>query len=218
MDVTAALLTVAWPKGSTLPVLRPYTPISPSDKPGVIDLMIKKYPKGKQSTHIHSLQPGDTLFFAVAIPGYKWTPNKHTAVTLIAGGAGITPMYQLIQGILSNPDDKTKITLVFGVNSDADVLLRTEFQGYEAQYPDQFKAVYTVSNPGAGSSFRKGYVTKELLKEVAVDPKEPNTKVMVCGPPPMEKALLGKKGWFGTGGEPGILEQLGYRKDQIHQF
>lgn len=158
--------------------------------------------------------------FAVVIPGYKWVPNQFDAVTLVAGGAGITPCYQLIQGILNNPTDKTKIRLVFGVNSEEDVLLRKELEGLENRFgKDRFSAVYAVSSgmSGSDSRFRKGYVTEELLKEVAV-PASSNTKIMVCGPPPMEEALLGKKG-FGPGARSGgILTKLGYRKDQIHQF
>lgn len=176
-------------------------------------MIVKKYPNGKQSTHLHSLQPGDYLRFVTPIPGYKWVPNKHPDITLIAGGAGITPMYQLIQGILNNPDDKTRMTLVFGVNTDADVLLKSEFEDFERQFPDRFKAIYTVSNPVPGSPYAKGYVTKELLsKVVAATPETKDTKVFVCGPPAMENALVGSRK------QQGILGELGYTKDQIHRF
>ncbi|KAI1407612.1 ferredoxin reductase-like protein [Hypoxylon sp. FL1857] len=210
LTLTSALLTYSWPKGSTLPVVRPYTPIKDLDEPGALELLVKRYPNGKQSTHLHSLQPGDSLRFITRIPGYKWEPNKHSEIMLIAGGAGITPAYQLIRGILRNPDDHTKITLVFGVNTDADLLLRKEFEDYEARFPGRFNVTYTVSQPADNSPFRRGYVTKELLKQVA--PHSNDCKVFVCGPPPMENALVGSRR------EPGILEELGYRKDQIHKF
>ncbi|KAJ8128551.1 hypothetical protein O1611_g5083 [Lasiodiplodia mahajangana] len=213
LTLTSALLTFAWPKGCLLPCVRPYTPITRNDEAGVIELMVKKYPNGKQSTHLHSLQPGDYLRFVTPIPGYKWIPNKHPDITLIAGGAGITPIYQLIQGVLHNPEDKTRITLVFGVNTDADVLLKSEFEDFERRFPNRFKAVYTVSNPVPGSPYSKGYVTKELLsKVITATPEAKNTKVFVCGPPAMENALVGSRK------QPGILGELGYTKDQIHRF
>ncbi|KAI0408365.1 oxidoreductase NAD-binding domain-containing protein [Xylaria palmicola] len=213
LALTSALLTFSWPKGCILPCVRPYTPISKSDEPGILELMVKRYPNGKQSTHLHSLQPGDSLRFVTPIPGYKWTPNKHPDITLIAGGAGITPMYQLIQGILSNPEDQTRITLVFGVNTDADVLLKSEFEDFERRFPSRFKAVYTVSNPVPGSPYPRGYVTRELLSKVmTTTPETKNSKVFVCGPPGMENALVG------TRKQPGILGELGYTKDQIYQF
>ncbi|KAK7404018.1 hypothetical protein QQX98_010189 [Neonectria punicea] len=211
LTLTSALLTVSWPKGSWLPVPRPYTPVSASDEPGFLELLVKKYPNGKASTHLHSLEPGQTLLFAAPLKGYQWKSNSHPHITLIAGGAGITPIYQLAQGILRNPDDKTAITLVFGVNSDADVLLRKEFEQFSKEFPGRFKAVYTVSHPIEGSPFRKGYVTKELL-EAVVPPPVQDTKVFVCGPPAMEASLVGKKR------SPGVLEQLGYKRNQIHQF
>jgi cytochrome-b5 reductase len=172
--------------------------------------MVKRYPDGKVSTHLHSLQPGDSLFFAFGIKAHSWIPNKHDHITLIAGGAGITPLYQLIRGVLDNPEDRTKMTLVFGVNTERDILLHEEFENYEKKFPDRFKIVYTVSQPEEGSTVRKGHVTKALLREVL----PANTdKVFVCGPPAMEKALTGK----GRGGS-GILEELGYTKDQIFIF
>ncbi|RQM07485.1 hypothetical protein DH86_00002993 [Scytalidium sp. 3C] len=56
-------------------------------EPGFIDLAIKKYPNGKASTHIHSLSPGDHLFFLASISGYPWKLNEYRHITLIAGGA-----------------------------------------------------------------------------------------------------------------------------------
>lgn len=217
----AALLTIAFPNGSMLPVLRPYTPVSSSSHPGTIELLVKRYPDGKQSTHLHSLSPGDTVLFGVVIPGYKWTPNLHDSVTLVAGGAGVTPCYQLARGILEDPADRTRVRLVFGVNAEEDVLLRRELEGLEARHGrDRFRVVYAVAEGAEAQQdkerFRKGYVTEALLREVAFPESEKNTKVMVCGPPAMEEALLGKKGWVGRG--EGILSRLGYRKDQIHQF
>ncbi|KAF3812152.1 NADH-cytochrome b5 reductase 2 [Colletotrichum gloeosporioides] len=212
LSLTSAVLTMSWPEGRWFPVARPYTPVQPLDDAGYLELMVKKYPDGKQSTHLHSLAPGQKLLFAATLKGHQWKPNSYPHVTLIAGGAGITPIYQLAQGILRNPQDKTAITLVFGVNSDQDVLLKKEFEEFEKEFPGRFRAVYTVSNPVAGSPYRKGYVTKQLLEEVAPVPKTAETKVFVCGPPAMEAALVGKRT------APGILQELGYRKDQIHQF
>lgn len=188
-------------------------PSRTSDQAGYLELLVKQYPNGRASTHLHSLQPGDKLLVVAPIKGYQWKANSYSHITLIAGGAGITPIYQLAQGILNDPSDKTAMTLVFGVNSDEDVLLRDEFAKMETDYPGRFRAVYSVSNPSPTSPYRKGKVTKEFLKDVL--PKLPageNTKVFLCGPPAMETALAGSQG------KEGILQQLGYRKNQIHRF
>lgn len=181
--------------------------------------MVKHYPGGKQSTHIHSLKPGDRLTFA-PIPALKWVPNKHPHVAMIAGGAGISPMYQLARGILKNPDDQTRITLVWGVNTDSDIFLRDEFSAMEKQHPGRVKVVYVVASPDAGSPHQKGFVTKQVLENAGLSPtseKNQGIKVLVCGPPPMEKALKGTKSLMG-GAKPGVLQELGYTADQIFSF
>jgi cytochrome-b5 reductase len=179
--------------------------------------MVKKYPNGKASSHLHSLVPGDTLTFAAAIKGESWTPNKHPQIYAIAGGAGITPIYQLVQGILNNPDDKTKIKLVFGVNTEQDLLLREELEGFKARFPDRFEYLYTVSHPteqvlggSVDGEVRKGYVTEELLRSVVT--ADGDVRVFVCGPPAMEDALAGSRG------KEGVLAKLGFRKDQVCKF
>jgi cytochrome-b5 reductase len=182
------------------------------DQIGSVELMVKHYPNGKASTHLHSLVPGDTLTFAATLKGFSWTPNKYSQVYLIAGGAGITPIYQFIQGILNNPNDQTKINLVFGVNTEQDLLLRDELEHYKKCFPGRFNYIYTVSHPKEeGSSLRKGYVTEELLRDV-MRGADKDTHVFVCGPPGMEDALVGSRK------SPGVLGRLGFSKDQIYKF
>ena len=43
------------------PIIRPYTPISPSDLPGELTFLVKKYEEGKMSKHFFDLKPGDKL-------------------------------------------------------------------------------------------------------------------------------------------------------------
>ncbi|KJZ80030.1 hypothetical protein HIM_00744 [Hirsutella minnesotensis 3608] len=212
LPLTSTLLTMSFPKGQMLPVIRPYTPISPADKQGYLDLLIKRYPTGKASTHLHSMAPGQTLLFMAALPGYSWKPNARRHITAIAGGSGISPIYQLVQGIMFNPEDRTAVTIVFGVRNDDDVIFEDQFNYWAEHYPNRFKAVYAVSQPTIESQHRKGYITKELLQEVIPLPKSQDTMAFVSGPPAMEKSLVGS--W----GTPGILQQLGFQKSQIHKF
>ncbi len=166
------------------------------------------------------MKPGDSIIMIRGVPpGYKWIPNQHSHVALVAGGAGITPIYQLAKGILNNPEDKTRITLVWGVNTDADIFLREEFSALERRFPGRFRAVYAISHPEPGSPYPKGYVTKQVLDEAGLGAgaaENKDTKVFVCGPPAMEKALAGAKGFGGS--KSGILAELGYTSAQVHKF
>ena len=63
----------------------------PADDQGHLDLIIKKYPNGPMSTHMHNMSPGQRLNFKGPLPKYPWSENKHDHIALIAGGTGITP-------------------------------------------------------------------------------------------------------------------------------
>ncbi|PLN76014.1 ferredoxin reductase-like protein [Aspergillus taichungensis] len=213
LSLTSAVLTMCRPKDCWFPVIRPYTPISDLNTQGHLELMIKHYPHGKASSHMHTLKPGDTLTFLTSLPGFAWKPNQFPHVYLLAGGAGITPIYQLIRGIFDNPDDRTKVTLVFGVNTEEDLLLRGELEEYARRFPGRFRYLYTVSRPlWEGSEVRKGYVDEEVLGRVVERETMGRSKVFVCGPPAMERALLGS--W----GERGILDRLGWERGQVYRF
>ncbi|THV44779.1 hypothetical protein BGAL_0581g00070 [Botrytis galanthina] len=212
LSLISSLLTLTKPAGQWRPVVRPYTPISDLNAPGYVDLVIKRYPEGQASQHIHSLKPGDSLFILAALGGYKWKQNEFNHIVMIAGGAGITPMAQLLKGIFSNPSEKTKVTLLFGINTDEDALFRSEFDEIAKTHPDRFSVIYTVTHPGPNSVFRKGRVTKELIKDALSKTSTVPEKVFVCGPPAMEASLLGERS-----GSQGILGELGFSKNQIYQ-
>lgn len=171
------------------------------------------------STHLHDLAPGQSLDFKGPLPKYPWSPNKHEHIALLAGGTGITPMYQLIRTIFDNPEDKTKVTLVFGNISEEDILLKRELAKIENTYPQRFRAFYVLDNPPKDWAGNKGYITKDLLKTVLPEPKEGNIKVFVCGPPGLYKAISGPKVSPKDQGElTGILKELGYTADQVYKF
>jgi cytochrome-b5 reductase len=182
--------------------------------------MVKKYPNGPMSTRLHDMEPDHRLAFKGPIPKYPWTENKHNHIALIAGGTGIAPMFQLARGIFNNPNDKTKVTLVFGNVTEEDILLKKELEHLENTFPQRFRAFYVLDNPPPDApGFKKGYITKELLKTVLPEPKEENIKLFVCGPPPMYKAISGNKKSPSDQGElEGVLKELGYSKDQVFKF
>ena len=184
-----------------------------------MDLLGKMYEGGPMSSLIHDMVPGQRLEVKGPLPKYPWSANKHQHIALVAGGTGITPMYQLCRAIFSNPDDKTKVTLVFGNIAEEDILLRQQFADLENTYPQRFRAFYVLDNPPKSWAGSKGYITKDLLKTVLPEPKEENVKVFVCGPPGMMKAISGgKKSPQDQGELSGILKDLGYSQDQVYKF
>ncbi|KAI9931669.1 hypothetical protein ASPWEDRAFT_37473 [Aspergillus wentii DTO 134E9] len=218
LQVASALLAKFKPEGGKA-VIRPYTPTSDEEQPGYLELVVKSYPGGAMSEHLHSMNVNQRLELKGPLPKYPWEANKHDHICLIAGGTGITPMYQLARQIFKNPEDKTKVTLVFGNVKEEDILLKKELQDLENTYPQRFKAFYVLDQPPAEWTGGKGYITKDLLKTVLPEPKEENIKLFVCGPPGLYNAISGNKVSPKDQGElTGILKELGYNKDQVFKF
>ncbi|KAH7138613.1 hypothetical protein B0J11DRAFT_555320 [Dendryphion nanum] len=220
LPVASAVITKYKGPEMQKPVIRPYTPVSDVDQQGTVEFIIKKYPNGPMSSHLHDMEPGQRLDIKGPIPKYQWSPNKHEHVAMIAGGTGITPMWQVANAIFKNPEDKTKVTLIFGNVSEEDILLKKELEHLENTYPQRFRAFYVLDNPPEQWQGGKGFVTKELLKTVLPEPKQGDKiKVFVCGPPGLYKAISGgKKSPTDQGELEGHLKDLGYSKDQVYKF
>jgi ferredoxin-NADP reductase len=66
-------------------------------------------------------------------------PPHGLAAGMIAGGTGITPMYQVAQTVLRDTGDRTSFSLIFAnVNAD-DILIKGELDALAAAYPGRFK-------------------------------------------------------------------------------
>eukprot|EP00966_Prymnesium_polylepis_P093460 2163263-Prymnesium_polylepis.1 len=225
--VTKAAIGSVKEDGSRANVIRPYTPLSRPNAKGYLDLAVKVYPDGKMSKHIASLKVGDTLDFKGPILKVAYQANQYDSIGMVAGGTGITPMLQVVDEVLANPADKTKVSLIFGNLTESDILLKGEIDARVKANPDRFSAHYVVDKAPSRQFWQSawtggvGYVTKEMLAEKMPPPGE-RSMVYVCGPPPMYKAVCGPKG---TKEDPkaqgelgGLLKQMGYSTASVFKF
>ncbi|KAJ3525080.1 hypothetical protein NMY22_g10722 [Coprinellus aureogranulatus] len=170
-------------------VIRNYTPVSLPDDKGYFDLLIKTYEKGNISRYVTTLNPGDKLRVKGPKGNFKYTPNLVTHLGMIAGGTGIAPMIQIIRAVLRNPEDRTTVSLIYANVNEADILLHKELKDLEAQHSKRFKIFYVLNNPPAGWTGGVGFVTKEHIQAYLQNPGETNSKILICGPPPMVAAM-----------------------------
>lgn len=199
-------------------VIRPYTPISTDADKGQFDLLIKVYENGPMSEHVFAMKPGDTLEMKGPLLKIKYEPNRWNKIGMIAGGTGLTPMLQVIKKILSNPDDKTKVSLLFANQEGRDILLKAELDALAKQHPDRFQVQYTLDKPPSGWKGETGFVSKNMVEKY-MPGKDENAIIFVCGPAGMVAHVSGSKTPDYQQGEVGgILAALGYTKDKVFKF
>ncbi|PVU93300.1 hypothetical protein BB559_003348 [Furculomyces boomerangus] len=194
-------------------VTRSYTPISKLDEKGQFELLIKVYPNGAVSSHMKQLNVGDTILVRGPKGNFQYQPNKKEKILMIAGGSGITPMYQVIQEIVRDSNDKTKIDLLYANIASEDILLRTELDRLASKHGDRLTVHYVLQTPPEDWTGSVGYVSKELIEKHIGSPTS-NKQVLLCGPPPMIKAMEGNLVELGFE-QPGIISKP---EHQIFKF
>ncbi|KAG5718591.1 NADH-cytochrome b5 reductase 1 [Termitomyces sp. T112] len=170
-------------------VVRSYTPISNDDDRGFFDLLIKSYEKGNVSRHFAQLKLGDKIRVKGPKGNFQYSPGVADHISMIAGGTGITPMIQIIRAALRNPFDKTTVTLIYANVNEDDILLRDDLEELLDVHDAKFKIFYVLNNPPPGWKGGVGFVTKDHIKEHLPNPATTNSKLLICGPPPMVGAM-----------------------------
>eukprot|EP00128_Syssomonas_multiformis_P010900 Colp12_sorted_trinity150504_noHs@13837 len=215
MHVASCLLTKAEIDGKA--VIRPYTPTTGPHVAGHFDLVIKSYPNGTMSKHFWDLKVGDTVDMKGPITKIEYKPNMKKRIGMIAGGTGITPMYQVVNEILENPADKTQVDLIFANVTEDDILLKKQLDELAKKHKN-FKVHYVLEKPPKEWTGSVGYVTDAIINKHIGMPSN-DTMVFVCGPPGMMQAISGEKAKDYTQGElAGALKRLNFTKDQVFKF
>ncbi|KAJ9516208.1 hypothetical protein QJQ45_024640 [Haematococcus lacustris] len=177
-------------------VFRSYTPISDDDKLGSVTFVIKIYPFGKMSQILNKLEVGQSMLMRGPKGSLTYKPNMKQHIGMLAGGTGITPMYQVLNAILKNPADKTQVSLLFGNITADDILMRDELEQLARSHPSRFKMYHVLNVAPDSWTQGVGFITPELIKE-HMPPPGPDTLVLRCGPGPMNDAMKKHLGALG---------------------
>ncbi|OVA13754.1 Oxidoreductase FAD/NAD(P)-binding [Macleaya cordata] len=186
-------------------VIKPYTPTTLDSDVGYFELVIKMYPQGRMSHHFREMRVGDYMAVKGPKGRFKYQPGQVRAFGMLAGGSGITPMFQVARAILENPKDKTDVHLIYANVTFEDILLKEELDGLSSKYPDRFKVYYVLNQPPEEWNGGVGFVSKEMIQTHCPAPAS-DIQILRCGPPPMNKAMAAH------------LESLGYAPEMQFQF
>eukprot|EP00672_Neobodo_designis_P019913 CAMPEP_0174853542 /NCGR_PEP_ID=MMETSP1114-20130205/28879_1 /TAXON_ID=312471 /ORGANISM="Neobodo designis, Strain CCAP 1951/1" /LENGTH=295 /DNA_ID=CAMNT_0016088197 /DNA_START=134 /DNA_END=1021 /DNA_ORIENTATION=+ len=201
-------------------VIRPYTPISRHDQKGYFEFCIKNYKDSKMGSHLWALKIGQTIDIKGPFVKWNYKPGQYKTFGFIAGGTGITPMFQFLRQLVK---DKTEpeISLIYANRRKEDVLLGYELNTLMKQYRN-FSPYYLLSDPPASWMGGIGHVSKEMLKAFMPPPSRKDGMLFVCGPPKFMEHVCGDKN-FATqppsqGDLKGLLKELGYAPSQVFKF
>ncbi|OMJ07599.1 NADH-cytochrome b5 reductase 1 [Smittium culicis] len=171
------------------PNVRSYTPISRLDEKGQFELLVKVYPSGIASSYLGNMQVGDYLPVRGPKGNFSYTPSAKSHIIMLAGGSGITPMFQVLQHVANSPiADSTKFTLIYANVTAEDILLKDELDALSTN--DRIDVVYVLQSIPTSGTFvgHEGFITKDII-ESCIGSASPSKQALLCGPPPMIKAM-----------------------------
>lgn len=202
-------------------VVRPYTPISTNAQVGSFDLLVKDYGENAKMSHhlCREMKIGDQVKFKhIEFNVKTQAPFPDDEILMLVGGTGVTPMIQALHAILGSAADKPKVTMMYGSRESNDILGKELLEKWAKDHPKQFQLIHVLSHELKDSAWdgKRGYIDKELIASHFPGPETKNTRVFVCGPPPMYDAFCGPRD------KPdevtGILGEMGYGPDQVYKF
>jgi sulfhydrogenase subunit gamma (sulfur reductase) len=155
---------------------------SPTRK-ATFDIVIRTV--GRVSKAINSQPKGASLFVRGPLgTGFPVESFKGHPVLIVAGGIGLCPTRSFIQYILDKRAEFKTFTLFFGAKSPKEQLFLDDLAGWRKA--DNIAYYETVDKPDPNWKGNVGVITT-LFQKTRIDP---DTRVVVCGPPVMYKFVI----------------------------
>jgi nitrate reductase (NAD(P)H) len=183
-------------------IQRAYTPISSPDELGYFQLLVKiyfpcppRFPNGgklsmlleQQIVHFDEIQVkgplGSFTYLESGLCSIKQRRIQITDFCMIAGGSGITPIYQVLHAVLNNPSDPTQCFLIDANRSFEDILCFHQLCSWAEEESTRFQVLHFLNTqPDNAFPCQVGYITKDAIQEFFPAPS-PSRLLLICGPP-----------------------------------
>ncbi|KAJ8732589.1 hypothetical protein PYW07_015188 [Mythimna separata] len=167
---------------------RAYTPIEAKNEQteGDFSIIVKKYEHGLVSTHLCNLNEGDTTLWRGPYGHYEHEPNKFNRIIMIAQGTGISPFITIINKILNNEDDMTKIILFYCCKCDNSILFRDELYAYKSYWNFKYNIyLSSTSTTNFVCRYQEPINKHKLMIEYLYNlkPFVKSDQILICGAP-----------------------------------
>jgi len=187
-------------KGSTGEVYRAYSVSSDPAQKNIIELVIKKVPKGICTTWCFEyLKTGDEVKFNGPY-GQFCLSETNAPIIFIAGGSGMAPIKCMLHH-MCNTNNTRKATYFFGANTTKDLCYIDQMKDFENKL-ENFEFVPVIANPEENSNWQgqTGLVTQAVQQNVK---NASDAEAYLCGSPGMIDASIK------------VLSDLGVTEDRI---
>lgn len=177
-------------EGSNEEVYRAYSISSDPAERSVIELIIRRVPKGIATTYLFDHLEKDSPVRINGPYGEFYLRDTDAPIVFIAGGSGIAPIKCMLHHMAKTGNKRTAL-FFFGVRSDQDLFLVDRMKRFEDECAD-FTFVPVVSTPGPGSKWqgRTGNILDIAAEHMKKMAKPERCEGYLCGSPGLINAAI----------------------------
>jgi 3-phenylpropionate/trans-cinnamate dioxygenase ferredoxin reductase subunit/benzoate/toluate 1,2-dioxygenase reductase subunit len=146
-----------------------------------LEFYIRMVPGGAFSTWLASAQAGDAVDIS-APHGTFFLRHEDRPRLFVAGGTGLAPFLSMLRAVAAAPAAQPRTTVVIGARTPGHLIAMDELEQIRAGLPGM--TIHLAVEQGDGPAAHRGYPT-DLIAQLQV---EADTRVYLCGPPPMVEA------------------------------
>lgn len=144
---------------------------------------------GRVSNAVNKLGEGDSLFVRGPLgTGFNLDELRGHNILVVAGGIGLCPTRSIIQYITHRRDEFKKFTIFYGAQDPSQQIFLDDISSWKSS--SEVEYLETVDRVGEGHKDswqgNVGVITT-LFAKTKIDP---DTKVIICGPPVMFKFVI----------------------------
>lgn len=166
---------------------RKYTPYWVDDYGMSFKIILKLEPGGRMSKNFQTLHIGSETLWKGPFESFEYSPNATSTLLIFTQGICLTSSYMMIESILKNDEDETKIILVSCFQNIETILFRDEIHNFNSYW--NFQSTTYLSE--SCKSFDKNLKYKERILNRRLNTEDiddlhkivnPNTtNILICG-------------------------------------
>ena len=143
----------------------------------------KKFTDSEFSSALKALKLGDWLRIDAPYGGFTY--GAEAEIGMLGGGIGITPLVSICK-YCTDMRLPTKITLLYGCRTEADIAFRKELEAMHQQNGN-LRLVLILNEASPSWRGAIGVITADMVKQEI--PGYKNTTFYTCGPPAMVEVM-----------------------------
>jgi ring-1,2-phenylacetyl-CoA epoxidase subunit PaaE len=168
--------------------------MSSSPREGNLFITVKKVANGLVSNYLcNNIKPNDAIEVMEPMGHFTYIPEANNAknIVMFGGGSGITPLMSILKTIL-NSESKTKVYLVYGSRSEADIIFKKQLDIFEKEFKNQLKVIHVLTKPsytwtGYKTRINQASAVIFLKQDIGINIME--AEYYLCGPEGMMEQI-----------------------------